>query len=453
MMKIKNITGYSVNIFEINKSFFPTEEVEHYEITREDLLKSSSLRNMIRKGAFLPIDIDEKSNLEVQLKKESEQSLEIIKSEKKKEINGIVLRGQFLDYSGYAKVNRNLAKCLINNGINLSVNALDGSHPRLIGEDLALSSKFTYTSSSASDIIIDSIVPSSDVGRGKKNNILYTTVEAYTIPDSFSDIFNKYSEIWTTSEFCKTVIGSRYKGPITVVPGIVDFKTYKKEGKKIDLSKQAKSFKFISVFNWNYRKGADALIKAYCKAFNSEDDVSLILVCRKRRISGPASGVKDEIEKEISNVNMANPPHILRLTKEINEIQLAELYRSCNAFVLSTRGEGYGLPFLEAGLCGLPVIGTKVSAVQDILNEKNSMLVDIDGLRKVPDGATGCYFWDGHVMADLTSPAFISRLAEAMRSMVSDYEDNVEKNLIFRKDIDDKCSDNNVFKIIKDHLK
>ena len=83
----------------------------------------------------------------------------------------------------------------------------------------------------------------------------------------------------------------------------------------------------------------------------------------------------------------------MRVTKEINEIQLAELYRSCNAFVLPSRGEGYGLPYLEASLCGLPVIGTKVSAIKDILSSDNSLLVDIDSIKKVPSNATGCYFW------------------------------------------------------------
>ena len=451
-MKIQNRTGHSVYVSGIEKNFAPMEEVNFYELSHQDILKSNSLRNLIRRGSFYPIEIDNDSNLEKILKEESDKSIAMIAAHKNKFTNGLILRGQFLDYSGYAKVNRNLGSCLKKHGVSLVVNALDHAHPRLIGSDLILSSSFTYTHSVSADIVIDSIVPSFDVAKGKKKSILYTTVEAYSIPESFESIFKKYDEIWTTSNFCKTVISSKFDGTIKVVPGIVDFDTYTEQGEKLNISDKTKSFKFISVFNWNYRKGADALIRAYCQAFSGNDDVSLILVCRKKRISGPACGVKDEIEKEIANINSSNPPHILRLTKEIHETQLASLYRSCNAFVLPTRGEGYGLPFLEAGLCGIPVIGTKVSAVQDILSDENSLLVDIDQLRKVPDNATGCYFWDGHMMADLTSKEFIARLADSMKSMVNNYQNYVEKNKVFKRNILEKCFAKAVFNIVKDSL-
>ena len=451
-MKIENRTGHSVNISDIERNFAPKEEVSFYEISKQELLKSMSLRNLIRSSRFYPIEIDNESSLEVNLKKESDIVLSMSSSEKEQKNSGVILRGQFLDYSGYAKVNRNLAAVIKKNNIPISINAVDSAHPRLIGSDLVLSSSFTYTNSSFGDVVIDSVVPSFDSGRGRKKSILYTTVEAYTVPDSFSKIFDQYDEIWTTSNFCKTVISGKTNKPVHVVPGIVDFENYTASGEKFDLHGKAKSFKFISVFNWNHRKGADALIRAYCQAFSGTDDVSLILVCRKRRVSGPARGVKDEVEKEIANVKMANPPHIVRLTKEINEIQLASLYRSCDAFVLPTRGEGYGLPYLEAGLCGIPVIGTKVSAVQDILSEDTSLLIDIDGFRKVPENATGCYFWDGQMMADLTSKDFINRLAEGMRDMVNNYHKYAEKNKAFQNFIYTKCSSHAVFNTVKDLL-
>jgi glycosyltransferase involved in cell wall biosynthesis len=295
-------------------------------------------------------------------------------------------------------------------------------------------------------------VPSFDTARGKKKSILYTTVESYTIPSNFADIFKRYDEIWTTSNFCKSVISQHFSGPIFVVPGIVDSFTYNTSGHKADISAQAKSFKFISVFNWNYRKGPDALLKAYCKAFSHVDDVTLILVCRKKRISGPASGVKDEVEKIIHDLNLKNPPHIMRVTKELNEESIASIYRACNAFVLPSRGEGYGLPYLEASLCGLPVIGTNVSAMQDILNNKNSMLLDIDRLSKVPVNATGAYFWDEHIMADLTSESFINSLADGMKDMYINYKKYVEKNKDLQKFTENHASAKSIFNIIKERI-
>lgn len=451
-MKVQNRTGHSVYISDVDRNFSPTEIVNFYELSKQDLLKSTSLRKLIRSGAFYPVEWDVNSTLESSLQKESEQSCQVMVKEKNKESNGILLRGQFLDYSGYGKVNRNLAICLKKRGIAISVNALDHAHPRLIGNDLIIGSSFPYTHSTVSDIVIDSIVPSFDTARGKKSSILYTTVESYTIPDSFSEIFKKYSEIWTTSNFCKSVISQHFNGPIFVVPGIVDSNTYNLKAVKADIGGQSKSFKFISVFNWNYRKGPDALLKAYCKAFSSSDDVSLILVCRKKRISGPASGVKDEVEKAISELDLKNPPHIMRVTKELNEDGIASLYRSCSAFVLPSRGEGYGLPYLEASLCGLPVIGTNVSAISDILNNTNSLLLDIDRLVKVPQNATGAYFWDDHMMADLTSESFINSLADGMKDMYLNYRKYVEKNKDLQKFAMQHASADNIFTVIKERL-
>ena len=453
IMILKNMTGHSVFISDINRSFAPVGEKPNYEISYQDLMKSMSLRNMIRRGAFVPEVWDENNELENQLHKESMESLCNLKSSEREVKKGILLRGQFLDYSGYAKVNRNLAICMAINGLQIKINAVDISSPRLIGSDLVSSSKFTYTPSLSSDVVIDSIVPSSDVSSGKFKSILYTTVEASSIPESFSNIFNKYDEIWTTSNFCKKTIATCYSKKILVVPGIVDFSNYTQCGSKFNLDGQAKSFKFISVFNWNYRKGADALIRAYCKAFTKDDDISLILVCRKKRISGHAIGVRDEVEKEVSRFGYKNAPHIMRVTKEINESQLSELYRSCNAFVLPTRGEGYGLPFFESSLCGLPVIGTNVSAVGDVLNSNNSLLLEIDRLTKVPKNSTGCYFWDNHLMADLTSESFIDSFVAGMRDMVSNYSYYVEKNKVLQREIKLHASSESIWNIIKDSIK
>lgn len=432
-MIIANKTGASVYISELDISFAPENEVASYKIGNQDLLKSMSLRNLIRSGILEPIETDGSP-----LEKDLFNSFMKIGKNKSKEEGTIssaplVLRGQFLDYSGYAKVNRNLADVLINSGSNIKINALDYRRPRLIGEDLKKSSKYNYVDNCYSSFLIDSVVPNSDTFKAKKRTVLYTTVESYTIPDSFSNIFNSYDELWVTSNFCKSVISCKTDREISVVPGVVDSGIYKENGNTINFEDSVRSFRFVSVFNWSYRKGPDALIRAYCRAFSGADDVSLILLCRHKRASGPATGVKNEVEEQIKISGSKNPPSILRITKELDENGIASLYRSCNCFVLPSRGEGYGLPYLEASLCGIPVIGTDVSAIKDILNNENSCLVPIDRLSPVPNGVTGCYFWDNHIMADLTSDDFVNSLADRMRHLYENYNIYVEKNKVLQK--------------------
>ena len=85
-MKIENRTGHSVNISDIERNFAPKEEVSFYEISKQELLKSMSLRNLIRSSRFYPIEIDNESSLEVNLKKESDIILAMSSSEKEQKI-------------------------------------------------------------------------------------------------------------------------------------------------------------------------------------------------------------------------------------------------------------------------------------------------------------------------------------------------------------------------------
>jgi glycosyltransferase involved in cell wall biosynthesis len=45
------------------------------------------------------------------------------------------------------------------------------------------------------------------------------------------------------------------------------------------------------------------------------------------------------------------------------------LYRSVDAFVLPSRGEGWGRPYMEAMSMGLPVIATNWSGPTEFVNE------------------------------------------------------------------------------------
>ena len=66
-----------------------------------------------------------------------------------------------------------------------------------------------------------------------------------------------------------------------------------------------------------------------------------------------------------ANHNLALPLRKLArvrwLDVELSREQLRQLYYSSNAFVLPTRGEGWGLPCVEAMACGLPPIVTNFS--------------------------------------------------------------------------------------------
>ena len=68
------------------------------------------------------------------------------------------------------------------------------------------------------------------------------------------------------------------------------------------------------------------------------------------------------------------------ITDPLGDRDMTSLYRAADAFVLPTRGEGWGIPFMEAMAMGLPTIGTRWSGHLDFMNDANSYLIDIRGL-------------------------------------------------------------------------
>jgi glycosyltransferase involved in cell wall biosynthesis len=65
----------------------------------------------------------------------------------------------------------------------------------------------------------------------------------------------------------------------------------------------------------------------------------------------------------------------LVLTNAVGQEELDALYRSCAAFAFPSLYEGFGLPILEAFLCGTPVITSDASSTGEVAGDA-ALLVD-----------------------------------------------------------------------------
>jgi glycosyltransferase involved in cell wall biosynthesis len=60
------------------------------------------------------------------------------------------------------------------------------------------------------------------------------------------------------------------------------------------------------------------------------------------------------------------------------QTQIRDIYASCDAWLFSSRTEGFGLPILESMACRTPVIGTPCGAAPDLLDEGRGILVPFE---------------------------------------------------------------------------
>ncbi|MDE3137260.1 MAG: glycosyltransferase family 4 protein, partial [Acidobacteriota bacterium] len=161
-------------------------------------------------------------------------------------------------------------------------------------------------------------------------------------------------EVWVPSAFVRRVLveGGAPAERVRVVPNGVDTSVFRPEGPRSKLA-GAKGFVFLFVGGAIPRKGVDLLAKAYCRAFSSRDDVTLVV----KEIGSSTFYRHMSLVKELRG-GRRNGPHLEVLSDEVDDESLAALYRAADAFVLPYRAEGFAMPVAEAMACGKPVIVT-----------------------------------------------------------------------------------------------
>ena len=239
-----------------------------------------------------------------------------------------------------------------------------------------------------------------------------TMFETDRLPDGWADRLNNVDEVWVPTQHHKKIFNEANVKRVRVVGQGVDSDRWNPAKAEplswdmIDPDRQCNKddVKFLSVFKWEKRKGHDILIPAFWKAFppatecsenmsNGEckapwtdgDKRSACLIIVTSLYHTDSFEVIDDMERywtESTGQDLREYKDMkgVILLNGLSEKQLISLYKSVDAFVLPTRGEGWGRPYMEAMAMGLPVVATNWSGPTAFVTEDNGYLLPITGL-------------------------------------------------------------------------
>ncbi len=325
------------------------------------------------------------------------------RSERSRTASGMTIRGirwqsQLLNFSGYASHARRIVGALGQTGIPLSVKPAkaDKRFVRYLTRPEVVRWQDLMRKPVGQGAYLCMAVPTLEDGTDVFNAwhqenpgfFIYvgmTTFETDGLPPGWAQSCNRMDEIWVPSTFNKETFarGGVDAKRIDVFPTGIDTDVFNPHRVSPLLIRNRKGFAFLSVFQWTYRKGWDVLLRAYLSAFSPQDDVCLILRTYPYRIQQPP--IRDRIKEYIGNlgVDPEKTPSIIILDRFIPEQYMPSLYATADAFVLPSRGEGFGLPYMEAMAMGLPVIATRWGGHLDFMDDTNSFLIDVEALQPV----------------------------------------------------------------------
>jgi glycosyltransferase involved in cell wall biosynthesis len=303
----------------------------------------------------------------------------------------LVWLGPLRDPSGYSDEARGFLRALENAGaepVGLPMGGLDADAGLTPG-DLAMLNRQAARRAVAPIVAVHHYVPGPEQPvAGEALNVARVMFETDSVPDAWLPCLASRDEVWVPGRHNVETFATAGvpEEKLRILGGTLDFDLFAPGAPPLDLGAPEASFVFVTNFDFSERKGWTQLIRAWSRAFAPTDPVCLVL--KTGSYWSDDSEVRERIEgfvrRELGGPERLAPLKIYTGTLPANE--LPRFYAGADAYVLASRGEGWGRPYMEAMAMGLPTIASRWSGNLEFMNDGNSWLVDGE-LVPVPDDA------------------------------------------------------------------
>ena len=301
--------------------------------------------------------------------------------------------GLFSSPCGYGVGARAHCEALIKGGLELEL--VDFNQDPLRPERKKIFNEFmegyypTHSSPKPTgDVVIWNIIPPMFEPNPGQRNIGAIYWELTSIPTvqgmgadcSWADRLNEMDECWTFSRMAEEALRrSGVTKRIRVMSVPVDGDHFCPSFPPMNLPELDGKFVFLASSQWTPRKDFTSLLRAYLSEFTPVDKVALVI---KSYRSSDSESETSAILKDISTIRTAvdgrrklsDFPPVYLNSDIIPYTSLPGLYTAADCLVVTSRGEGFGLPIIESMLCGRPAISHTFSSMGDYLTDDNSFI-------------------------------------------------------------------------------
>ena len=316
------------------------------------------------------------------------------------------IEGPFDSSYSLALVNRETARAMADLGWDVALFSTEGPgdfapNPDFLAAnpDLAAMAKRAAKTTQASSFATSRLLYPPRVAdmRAPMNALHHYAWEESGFPQEWADEFNQSLTFLSalSDHVAKIMVDNGVSIPIAVTGNGIDH--WERITADPEYGIEARGFRFLHVSACFPRKGVDALLAAYEAAFTIDDDVSLII----KTFDNPHNQAREMLDA----MQARNPrfPHVVLIFADLPENQLKAIYEQCDVLVGPSFAEGFGLPFAEAMLSGIPVITTAWGGQLEFCNPGNSWLVDFRFERARSHFGLWCSAWARVDVAGLTN--------------------------------------------------
>jgi len=164
------------------------------------------------------------------------------------------------------------------------------------------------------------------------------------------------------------------------------------------IKKNINQLKLISVARLIKRKGIQDILKALEEL--KDPTISLLVV--------GTGNYENELKKMCKNFSLSNTVTFYGFC---SSKELLMLYHKCDVFILPSLAEAFGNVFAEAMACSLPIIGSSIGGIPDLVDTENGILVEPGNIDEIKNA----------ILKMKVSKEMRSKMAEANRKKILEW--------------------------------